>query len=368
MNRLENEILLLLEAGQSVALATIVSLSGSAPRTPGTRMVVLPDGAILGTIGGGRLEAEVIRVGLETLGHGQGRLRRFALTGKDAAEMDMICGGVLDVLVEPLRPLPSTIDLLRTLRRFQETGEEPHLVTLLREDADGGGGLHTEHLLARRSASGFDFHPQRPDNAEELTSLLEAARSGCCPTLFPVGGFRAVIEPILGKETLHLFGAGHVSKEVAALAHHVDFRVEVSDDRAEFANAERFPRAEAIHVPENMALDPSRISENSYVVILTRGHKHDMDILAQALRTNAAYIGMIGSRRKRDAIYTALRRQGFADTDLSSVHCPVGLDIDAETPAEIALSIVGELVKIRAANRKTNPSLPRLPKGLSLDK
>ncbi|WP_045220104.1 XdhC family aldehyde oxidoreductase maturation factor [Desulfonatronum thioautotrophicum] len=354
MNRLENKILALLETGQSVALATIVSLSGSAPRTPGTRMVVLADGTILGTIGGGRLEAEVIQAGLESLRSGRGRLRRFALTGTDTSEMDMICGGVLDVLVEPLPATAENIALLRTFGRLRATGKELLMISTLRDDPGEPGRLISERLLVERSTDGPVFHPARPVNHELLQPLLETAMAGRCAKLFSLETMRVVIEPVPAFTTIHLFGAGHVSREVAVLAQRVDFRVEVSDDRTEFANSQRFPQADAVLVPKDMAtaLEPTRIHPDSYVVILTRGHKYDMDILAQALRTEARYIGMIGSRRKRDAIYEALRGQGFTDTDFSRVHCPIGLDIHAETPAEIALSIVGELVNVRAANRK----------------
>lgn len=369
MIRLEDEILTLLEAGESAALATIVGQTGSTPRTPGTRMVVRGDGSILGTIGGGRLEAEVIQTGLEVLRSGVSRLQHFALSGTDAGDMDMICGGELDVLVEPLRPVSRTMELFRLLGRQREQGGEWLLATVLRESADGRAGLLSESYLVARSASGLRFYPEQPDNPERLaslpTSLLEKVRLECRPILCMAGDSRVVIEPIRAKETVHLFGAGHVAREVAVLAHRVDFRVEVHDDRPDFANPERFPLADAVHVPENMgqalgqtlgqtqglALDGRRIDEHSYVVIVTRGHTHDMDVLARALGTQAAYIGMIGSRRKRDAIYAALRGQGFSQDDLSGVHCPIGLDINAQTPAEIALSIVAELVKIRAIAR-----------------
>ncbi|SMP65130.1 xanthine dehydrogenase accessory factor [Desulfonatronum zhilinae] len=359
MIRLEDEILTLLEAGESAALATIVGQTGSAPRTPGTRMVVRRDGSILGTIGGGRLEAEVIQTGLEVLRSGFSRLQHVTLTGTDAGDMDMICGGELDVLVEPLRPVSRTMELFRLLGRQREQGGDWLLATVLRESPGGQAGLLSESYLVQRSASGLRFYPEQPDNPERLaslpTSLLEKVRLECRPILCMAGDSRVVIEPIRAKETVHLFGAGHVAREVAILAHRVDFRVEVHDDRPDFANPERFPLADAVHVPENMGhaltQDGYRIDGNSYVVIVTRGHTHDMDVLAQALGTQAAYIGMIGSRRKRDAIYAALRGQGFRQDDLSGVHCPIGLDINAQTPAEIALSIVAELVKIRAIAR-----------------
>ncbi|SDB49379.1 xanthine dehydrogenase accessory factor [Desulfonatronum thiosulfatophilum] len=351
MNQLSNEILALLESGEPSALATIVSLSGSAPRTAGTCMAVRGNGSIMGTIGGGRLEAEVIQAGIEALRTGKAFLRRFELTGKDVRDMDMICGGVLDVLVEPVCVDERTIGLLRTLDRLRAEGRQLLLATLLQNDRkEQDEGYVPQRLLVELTPSGPVFHPREPENAAAFIPLLEAARTLKNTVLFDMENVRLVVEPVLNPETVHLFGAGHVSMEVAALAHRMGFRVEVYDDRPEFANRQRFPNARAVHVPESLAtaLDSRRITDNCYIVIITRGHSHDMDILAQALPARAGYIGMIGSRRKRDAIYAALRRQGFNQSQLDAVHCPIGLDIHAETPAEIALSIVGELVKVRA--------------------
>ena len=152
---------------------------------------------------------------------------------------------------------------------------------------------------------------------------------------------------------MFLFGAGHVAQPTARLATLVGFRVWAVDDR-EYANGDRFPEAEKIRVVEDFgsALKGLTIDRNAFIVIVTRGHLHDKTVLAQALHTDAAYIGMIGSRRKRDHIFKALLKQGFTAADLKRVYSPIGLEIGAETPAEIALSIVAELVKVRAEVRR----------------
>jgi xanthine dehydrogenase accessory factor len=130
----------------------------------------------------------------------------------------------------------------------------------------------------------------------------------------------------------------------------VGFRTVVLDDREEFADRGRFPWVDEIHVLESFerAMDGLVINDESYLVLVTRGHAHDRTVLAQALRTTAGYIGMIGSRRKREAIYAALLEAGFTPRDLERVHCPIGLDIGAETPEEIAVSILAELIQMRA--------------------
>lgn len=149
-----------------------------------------------------------------------------------------------------------------------------------------------------------------------------------------------------------MFGAGHVSRQVAKLAKMVEFRVVVLDDRETFANGERFPEADDIRVLAHFdqAFSGLAIDADSYLVILTRGHGHDQTVLAQALRTSAGYIGMIGSRAKRTAIYQALLKQGFSRADLDRVHSPIGVDIGAQTPEELGVSIVGELIYKRAGS------------------
>ena len=158
------------------------------------------------------------------------------------------------------------------------------------------------------------------------------------------------IEPIHYQGTVYIFGAGHVSQKVAALTPALDFQTIILDDRAEYANGNRFPQADQIIVPEKMSdcVKDLPISGNSYIVIVTRGHAHDLTVLEQALQTDAGYIGMIGSKRKRETLYANLRRSGVTDEDLARVHCPIGMAIDAETPEEIAISIVGELIQARA--------------------
>jgi xanthine dehydrogenase accessory factor len=168
-----------------------------------------------------------------------------------------------------------------------------------------------------------------------------------------IGEFVILIDPLRPAETVFLFGAGHVAQPTARLAALVGFSVRVVDDRAAFANAERFPEAQEIRAVTSFdgALKELDIDRSTFIVIVTRGHLHDQTVLEQALRSKAVYIGMIGSRNKRDHIFKALLRQGFTEADLNRVHCPIGLNIGAETPEEIALSIVAEMVRFRAKGR-----------------
>ena len=178
--------------------------------------------------------------------------------------------------------------------------------------------------------------------------LLKPAQLLKVPSLtYPV-----YLERIRPRGTVYIFGAGHVGVCVAHLAAYVGFTVVVIDDRSEFANAERVPEAAEIVVVDSFADEFSSLSldSDSYVVIVTRGHAHDRTVLVQALRSQAGYVGMIGSRRKTHVIFQALLKEGFAREDLSRVHAPIGLPIGGETPEEIGVSIVAEMVSVR--NRK----------------
>ena len=150
--------------------------------------------------------------------------------------------------------------------------------------------------------------------------------------------------------TVYLFGAGHVSLQTAILAKRVGFETVVLDDRMEFANRCRFSDADDVRVLASFeqAFEGLEIHADSYLVILTRGHLHDKTVLQQALKTPAGYIGMIGSRKKRDAVYRALEKEGFSSADFEKVHCPIGLSIGAQSPEEIAVSIVAEMIHARS--------------------
>jgi xanthine dehydrogenase accessory factor len=157
------------------------------------------------------------------------------------------------------------------------------------------------------------------------------------------------MEPVAARSLLYVFGGGHVSRQIVPLAAKVGFHVVVIDDREEFADPHRFPEATEVRcIPFEGVMGRIPINDTSFLVIVTRGHMGDKSVLAQALTTDAGYIGMIGSRQKRELIYQALSGEGFTQADLARVHSPIGIPIGAETPEEIAVSIVAELIQARA--------------------
>lgn len=254
------EILRMRRAGQRGALATIVHTNGSIPSFESSRMLVRDDGSIAGTIGGGCVEAEVWAAAKEVIEAEQPRKMTFNLNHDADYDAGLICGGTLEVFVEPILPQP----------------------------------------------------------------------------------------------TLYIFGGGHVSLAVSRIANEAGFAIVVIDDRDSFANQGRFPMAAEIHTSFADSFEKIHPNSSSYVLIVTRGHKDDMRVLAWAVNTDARYVGMIGSKRKVLSVYKALGREGFAPEKFENVHAPVGLDIGALSPEEIAVSIVAELIAVRR-NAKNSP-------------
>lgn len=343
MKELYNTCARLLAGGEDVVTATIISQSGSAPRTAGAKMLVRRDGSFVGTIGGGLLEAQVLQQAREVFQTGQAMVRDFNLTGADAASMDMICGGRLQVFICLLSArLPVNMEIYRAIGSLLHTRQRALLVTRLTDPAGSLEQSNQSLLIDNCTPIGCTL------SAGQEEQLQQAAR-GRYPRLVQSGGESFLTEPVSALGTVYIFGAGHVSQQVARLTSMVDFRTVVLDDREEFANRQRFPQADEIIVPDNIehCLKNLSIGGDCYLVIVTRGHRYDLTVLEQALPTGACYIGMIGSLRKREAIYRALREKGFSEEQLDRVYSPIGLTINAETPEEIAVSIVAQLIKVR---------------------
>jgi xanthine dehydrogenase accessory factor len=205
--------------------------------------------------------------------------------------------------------------------------------------------LFTDSLITQGS---FSF----PESVLETLAHLAAKQR--TPFLADVDGRQFLVDPPFAGGTVYIFGAGHVSYQLARLTGMVNFRTVVLDDREAFANRQRFPNADEVIVLDNFdnALKSVVIDPDAYIVIVTRGHSHDKTVLSQALATDACYIGMIGSRPKRDAIYSQLAADGVDQKDLDKVRSPIGVAIKAETPEEIAVSIIAELIHARAEAMK----------------
>jgi len=340
--RLFREVAALLAAGEDIVIATLFDKTGSAPRTAGAKMVVRADGRILGTIGGGCLEAETIAEAKKLLKARQSAIRTFELTGNETSAADMVCGGAGEILINFVEANASNRRIYEEAAATLSGRRRAWLITSLGRGEPRFSGWQ---CLVKHDHSLVGDFPGAPDSLAKL--LAGPAKLSIHAEVLE--GQRFLVEPLRPPATVYIFGAGHVSQQIVPLCELVGFRTVVIDDRPEYATPARFtPRTEVLRIESFSKLPPLPIDSDSYLVIVTKGHLHDKTVLEQVLGTSAAYIGMIGSRRKRESIFAALLNQGFTADVLRRVHSPIGIDILAETPEEIAVSIVSELIRVRA--------------------
>ncbi len=334
----------LLAGGERLAICTVIRLAGSGPRGAGAKMIVREAGDLAGTVGGGVLEVHATRWAREALGTGCPLCQPFALDLMQAADSGMTCGGQAEVLVEPLDgTAPGVRGFFAELHALLARGARGWLATSMRLES---GVLSVGRVLVEKGRVVASVLAPGHGLPEEL----RLAPAPTAPCLVEHGGLRYFLEPLGPPLTVYVFGGGHIAFHLVPLCHRLGFRTVVVDDRADFAGRERFPETSRLLVATSFdrALEDLQIDEKSYVVIVTRGHGGDATVLRQALARRPAYVGMIGSARKRSLVYDQLQREGVTAEELKRVACPIGLSIGAETPEEIAVSIAAELIATRA--------------------
>jgi len=331
--------------GEDLVLATVLSKSGSAPCLAGAKMVIRSNGSSIGTVGGGVLEAAAQKRGARVFKSRVAEDLSFDLSGEDAASMQMICGGNVKLMIDYIPASPLNIEMFHRLGEALHTGEKCYLVASL-----GKVGAEKRQTIRCLVLEDGSLTGEFPYPRQWLDLLIEKASRSTYPVVETIADEQFVIERCFVPSTIFIYGAGHVSQQVAQLADMVGFQTVVLDDRSEYANRERFPKADSIKVLDSFeeCFTGLEMNGDSYVVIVTRGHSHDKTVLAQALRTGAGYIGMMGSSRKRDELFKVLQQEDFSAEMLERVHCPIGLNIKASTTAEIAVSIMAELIQARA--------------------
>jgi xanthine dehydrogenase accessory factor len=346
MPDIHRELARLTAAGKAAVLARIIRQEGSAPRAVGTRMLMREDGTLAGTIGGGLLEHQTLLRAREVMDTGRSAVLHVRLSGKDVSAGEMICGGDVEVFLEAFSGRSTAAgEVFGRAAELVKQGRRGILISCVAE------GL--ENSAAMLAADDGTVHGSLVGPGGPITvdpaQWVQLRRPVLTRLDDHPGRPRLFVEPIEPEAVLYLFGAGHVSTCVAPLAGMVGFRVCVIDDRPEFANRERFPGADEIRVERFAeAFRKVSVTPADFIAVITRGHAHDQDVLREALKTPAVYIGMIGSLRKRDMIYRSLLSEGVSRAELDRVHSPIGVDIRAESPEEIAVSIVAELIRVRA--------------------
>jgi xanthine dehydrogenase accessory factor len=346
-----------LETGAPVAVATLVRRRGSVPREVGAKMLVHRDGRISGTIGGGCGEAEVWRAALSVLDTGRPRIVQVSLTEEIALESQGVCGGTFEVFIQrwhvaPRPGQPSMCAVIGALQKALAQGQAVALATVVAA-AGEWRAMPGQQLL---SLQGGETLGSLPGGEAEVIQAVGTALQSTAATVVrihsasPATWADIFIEPLVPPPLLLIAGAGHIAVPLAALGSLMKFSVSVTDDRAAFANRERFPSAGQILVGDIASiLHTYPVTPHTYVVLVTRAHSHDVQGLRALLDSPAAFIGMIGSQRRVWAVLKLLHDEGVADEKLLRVHAPIGLDIGSQTPEEIALSIMSEIVLFRRA-------------------
>ncbi len=356
------KLIALLEGGQDAALAVITNAIGSTPRGAGTKMIVAAGPVIHGTIGGGLGEEIIKGECLKALEIKKSFTRHIDLTGDITAGEGMICGGVMDVFVDYIsKEDEHTLEILNRYVQSINYNEKPVLVTLT------GIKGETPIPTGRKAIFLADEYLVGDLGSADINSLAVSAAGSLGKSIkpllvtSPLDNARQVeffIEPgILNPEVL-ILGGGHIALPLVSIASLLGFKVTVVDDRPEFANTVRFPEADRV-VCDNFeaALGNLDIGPGTYAIIVTRGHQHDRDCLRKLIDRPAAYIGMIGSRRKIKAVMGQLTAEGVPHEKLAVVFSPIGLDIGAETPEEIAVSIMAEVINTYRGGRATTEKI-----------
>ncbi|MBI3817987.1 MAG: XdhC family protein [Planctomycetes bacterium] len=332
--------------GGRAALGTIVATAGSTPGKEAMKLLVKSDGSFLGTVGGGCLEAEVYETAMDVLRGSPPKLLKFQLNERDYPDSGLLCGGVVTVFVEAVDE-PAAI--FTEMKRLRDAG-----VPLVRVSAIGQvpAGVGRSRVIAR---DGTDLGALRHSAID--TILIGAANetlrrdrpSRVTLTIPGAAPFDVFIEPVTLPLIL-LFGGGHVSGAITTIARLADFRIIVIDDREGFANRERHPEAaETVVSTWEDAVARFAPARNARCVVVTRGHKDDERVLLEMAGRDydPVYLGMIGSRTKQKIVLANLRAAGVSESFINKIRTPIGLDIGARSHAEIAVSVVAELIQLR---------------------
>lgn len=337
------------QSTQAAALCRLVETRGSTPQKPGACMVVFADGTQLGTLGGGCVEAEVKRKALAQIEVGTPAIERFQLDDDYGWDDGLICGGRMQVLIDPLQS-PTAQSYYQQLHALLSAGQG--VIEAIAFDA-------TTSILPSGTSVLFDANHQpiavRAANDFASNSTLTEAATLLSPLLPPMSARpRPTVQtgiallPTLPRCRLIIVGGGHVGLAVARLAHDLDFTVWVVDDREEYISDERFPFAERrIAGKMGEVLPKLEVSSDTYCLIVTRGHNHDEEALFHLVNRGARYVGMIGSKRKIRLIFDDLLAEGVSAESLEKVYAPVGLSIGSQSVPEIAVSIAAQLVSHR---------------------
>ena len=296
---------------RKIALATVISTWGSSPRPVGGQMAIDQNGEIIGSVSGGCIEGAVITEGIKSLSDGKTRVKDYGISNDMAWEVGLACGGELKVLIQPLQIEDKIIfSIVESIRKRE----------IIKLKINTKSGLRTiDNSISQQSSS--------------FNQLMNE--------------FIHIIDP---KPRLFIIGAVHIAQELVKLATIADFEITLIDPRNHFATKKRFPNCQIINDWPDIALSKFKFDKATHLVTLTHDPKIDDPALIYSLKKNIGYVGSLGSKRTHKKRCERLSLLGFNQIDLNKIHGPIGLDIKAKNPAEIAISILGEIIQFRRAN------------------
>jgi xanthine dehydrogenase accessory factor len=352
------EVKQFLEQDETLAIATIVSTLGSTPREVGAKMVITASGEIMGTVGGGCGEAEVRREAVQVIRSQKPAMVRVELMDDIESNSPAVCGGILNVFVDPWwkgSGKATCLKMAEELLQINEEGVEAVVATVVNAGncPDTSAG---EKCLIRNGilkVGNIQNNELLQAILREAVSRLRKEESRQVAVSLPGTEFKAEVffDVIPAVRRVIIVGAGHLAIPLVKFAKILGFHITVLDDRVMYANRDRFPDVEEVLVGDMAeTLRGIEITPQTYIVLITRGHQFDEPCLREVIHSPAKYIGMIGSRRRIKACFIRFRdEEGIPEQLLKRVYAPIGLDIKAESPEEIALSIIAEMVNVRRA-------------------
>jgi xanthine dehydrogenase accessory factor len=348
VNTIYDELAGFLDSGETVAVATIIAVRGSVPREVGAKMIIHPLGRHVGTVGGGCGEADVIRSALDVIQTGRPTVVRVDLTEDVSMQALGVCGGIMDVFVERVMPADAAGATPAAMRvaALRESVARRESVALATVVHGPDAGRQAVVWLDRAPLGDLGASPESP---RTITDARKALRDRQHRLLkYPDADTSVFVEVQRRAPELIIVGAGHIAMPLAQMAGMCDFSVTVLDDRASFANAERFPTVQRVIAgPMRDTLRGLQIDADTYIVLVTRGHSLDVECLLDVLDRPAGYIGMIGSQRRVDAVFQLLEEEmGIDPVKFERVYAPIGIAIGAHTPAEIAVCILAEIINV----------------------
>ena len=334
------------------AIATVIKTSGSTPQKPGAKLLVKNDKTAIGTLGGGCVEGDIWFAASEMLKNKtDSEMKEYELNEDLAAEDGLVCGGTMFFLLDNINKSESLKKYNQEIISAYNGGSSVSLATLVKKPITSLAKIGDKILIRENKSTSGTLGDEILDNLARKTSD-EVLPLGRNKYVSDKRGYEFFIEAYTNHPTLVIAGGGHVSKAIYNIAITLGYKIIIIDDREKFSNPKRFPKATSTLVGDySKELEKINLGTNSFIVIATRGHKYDAYATAAALRTNASYVGLLGSKRKAILIYEELFSNGFSYDEVSEIHSPIGLDLSARTPEEISLSIMAEITAFRLGGK-----------------